>query len=509
MKVSRWIPILSAAAMTAGAASADRIVSPSARPNFIVIFADDLGYGDLACYGSPTVATPRIDRMAREGVRFTHAYAAAPFCSPSRAALLTGRLPARCGLPYVLFPAEHHGLPTSEITIAGWLQRHGYATACVGKWHVGWSRPFRPLNHGFDMFYGTPYSNDSNEWPVGEPFMQVMGLEPFPLLDGDRIVEAPADQALLTRRYTERAVEFIRANRDRPFFLYLAHTMPHIPQYASPEFEGKSKGGLYGDSIEELDWSTGVILDALRDAGLDETTLVIFTSDNGAALVKNIANERFPGRMLGGSNGPLKLGKGTTWEGGVRVPFVARWPGVAAANREVSDPVSLMDLFPILTALAGAELPNDRAIDGRNLAPLLSGVGEWTPRPMFHYFGYQLQAVRDGPWKLFVEVDRRPEPRPVSLWFDHQPQVFARQHRLLSKPELYNLESDPGETRNIAADHPQTVARLTRLARDFDVALQADLRPMEFAPGPKPPDPQTLRAPETDLSAWHNRNPRD
>src|SRR5690349_15805910 len=213
---------------------------PAARPNIIVILADDLGYGDLSCYGSPNITTPRIDRMAREGVRFTDAYVAAPFCSPSRAALLTGRLPARCGVPYVLFPAEHHGLPSDEITLAELLRVQGYSTACIGKWHLGWTNASRPLAQGFDEFFGLPYSYDSTEWGAGERFMQVMGLAPLPLYDGETIVEAPVDQSTLTRRYTERAVQFIRASRDRPFFLYLPHTMPHIPQYASPQFAGRS-----------------------------------------------------------------------------------------------------------------------------------------------------------------------------------------------------------------------------------------------------------------------------
>jgi arylsulfatase A len=220
---------------SAARADADR----SRLPNVVLIVADDLGYGDLGCFGSNDIATPRLDGMAREGIRFTDYSAAAPFCSPSRAALLTGRLPARCGVPYVLFPAERHGLPADEITLAELLRERGYATACVGKWHLGWTAASRPLANGFDEFFGLPYSNDSTEWPLGERFTQVMGPQPLPLIDGDRIIEAPVDQSTLTRRYTERAARFIRENRDRPFFLYLAHTMPHVPQYASPQFKGK------------------------------------------------------------------------------------------------------------------------------------------------------------------------------------------------------------------------------------------------------------------------------
>ncbi|HUR60438.1 MAG TPA: sulfatase [Opitutaceae bacterium] len=480
------------------------------KPNLVVILADDLGYGDLGCQGSTSIATPRIDRMAREGVRFTQAYAAAPFCSPSRAALLTGRLPARAGLPYVLFPAEHHGLPLAEISLAELLQKEGYATACIGKWHLGTDRAFHPQRHGFEQFFGLPYSNDSTEWPVGEPFMQVMGLAPLPLMDGEKVIEAPTDQAQLTRRYTERAVAFIRENRARPFFLYLPHTMPHVPQYASPRFAGKSKGGLYGDAIEELDWSTGAILDVLQELQLAERTMVVFTSDNGAPIRRNAAagegrtpkkkaagNERFPGRAYGGNNGELRAGKGTTFEGGVRVPFIACWPGTIAAGRETAMPISLMDLFPTWAMFSGAGLPTDRAYDGQDIGLLLTTGGEEQSRAgertIYHYFGYQLQALRQGRWKLFVAVDKRPEPRPVSLWFEHAPTVFETQHRLLGAPELYDLGSDPGEALNVATQHPEIVARLTAAAREFDAALQRDKRPMEFAPGPPPPAPQTVR----------------
>lgn len=483
-------------------------------PNVIVILADDLGYGDLGCYGATTIATPRLDRMAREGIRFTDAYAAAPFCSPSRAALLTGRLPARAGLPYVLFPAEHHGLPAAEITLAEVLQTRGYATACIGKWHLGWAAPFRPARHGFAVFFGLPYSNDSNEWPVGAPFLQVMGLEPLPLIDGDKVIEAPVDQAHLTTRYTERAVAFIRENRARPFFLYLPHTMPHVPQYASAAFAGKSKGGLYGDTVEEIDASTGTILDTLRELQIAERTLVIFSSDNGApgrgsraapgdaagkaaaakAKAKAAVPERFPGRNLAGSNGPLRAGKGTTFEGGVRVPFIAWRPGTITPGGVSAAPISLLDLFPTAVALAGATLPTDRVYDGRNLGPALAGAAASAePRLIVHYFGYQLQAVREGKWKLFLAVDRRPEPRPASLWFDHQPRVFENQHRLLAAPELYDLEQDPGEARTLAQEQPAVVARLTQRAHDFDAALQRDRRPMEVVEGPAPPAPQTVR----------------
>lgn len=506
-------------------AAADAPTAVAARPpNFVVILADDLGWGDVGFQGSTTIATPRLDRLAREGVRFTDAYAAAPFCSPSRAALLTGRLPARAGLPYVLFPAEHTGLPPEEITIAEVLKGRGYATACIGKWHLGWDREFRPTRQGFDVFYGLPYSNDSNEWPVGQPFMQVMGLEPLPLIDGERVVEAPVEQATLTRRYTERAVAFIRENRERPFFLYLPHTMPHIPQYASPDFAGKSKGGLWGDTIEEIDWSTGKILDALRELGLDERTLVVFTSDNGAAARAGSAGAgktgkattpkksaagaetgRFPGRSYGGSNGVLRGGKGATFEGGVRVPLAMRWPGSIASERAVAAPVSLMDLFPTFARLAGAALPEGRVCDGRDLSPYFATGGSDEARTIHHYFGYQAQAIREGTWKLFIKVDRRPEPVPRSLWYAHQPRVFENQHRLLAEPQLYDLEADPGETKDVAKEHPAVVARLAAKLATYDEGLRSDTRPMMFVEGPMPPEPGTVRTEGTDLAKYRGK----
>jgi arylsulfatase A-like enzyme len=486
-------------------------------PNFVIILADDLGWGDLSCQGSTTISTPRLDRLAREGARFTDAYSAAPFCSPSRAALLTGRLPARAGLPYVLFPTEHHGLPEAEITLATLLKTRGYATACIGKWHLGWDEPFRPRRHGFDEYFGLPHSNDSNQWPVGEPFMQVMGVEPLPLIDGERVMEAPVDQSTLTRRYTERAVAFIRANRDRPFLLYLPHTMPHIPQYASPEYAGKSKGGLYGDTVEEVDASTGVILDTLSELGLDRDTVVFFTSDNGApggrgnaagtnknasAKTKNPTKApRFPGRSFYGSNGLLRAGKGTTYEGGIRVPLLVRWPSGVAPGRVVDAPVSLMDIFPTCVRLAGANPPADRVIDGRDLAPWFTAATapEGSPRLLPHYFGVQPQAIREGNWKLLLAGIPAPDPRPVSLWWEHLPALFVAQHRVLAAPELYDLSADPGEKENLAERNPEIVNRLATRAREFDAALQRDRRPMQFTPGPPPPPPGAIRPPASSL----------
>jgi arylsulfatase A len=475
------------------------------KPNIIVILADDLGYGDLSCYGSKVIATPRIDRMAKEGVRFTDFYVASPFCSPSRASLLTGRLPARCGVPYVLFPTEHTGLPPDELTIPEALKTAGYATACVGKWHLGWRKEFRPQQQGFDEFFGLLHTNDTEEWEVGQAFSQLSMFEPLQLRDGDRVVQSPVDQTMVTQRYTERSIDFIRRNRDRPFFLYLAHTMPHIPQYASPAFVGKSKDGIYGDCIEELDWSTGAILDTLEELGLDDNTLVIFTSDNGANLRGRKPNpkDRFPGHSFGGSNGPLRAGKGTTFEGGVRVPCVARWPGKLPAGQDGSTMWSALDFMPTFVSLAGAELASKPALDGQDKSSMLLGEASFhETRIVFDYFGVQLQAVREGPWKLLVPIKEAPTTRVPSLWFEHQPGLFERQHRLWPKATLYNLADDLGETTDIAKAHPGIVASLLQKANSFDAQFQKQIPPVLYLPGPRQPAPAQVRSASDNIDAW-------
>jgi arylsulfatase A len=475
-------------------------VCAAAEPNIILIVADDLGYGDLGCFDSTNISTPRLDAMAREGLRFTDFYVAAPFCSPSRASILTGRLPARCGVPYVLFPAEHHGLAADEITIADVLRERGYSTACIGKWHLGWDEPFRPMCQGFEEFFGLPYSNDSTEWTAGERFTQVMGLGPLPLFDDDKVIQAPVDQSTVTKRYTERAAAFIRQNRERPFFLYLPHTMPHIPQYASPQFAGKSKAGLYGDVIEEIDWSVGELLDLLQELKLDERTLVIFSSDNGAParpplLGAKMAKSggRFPGRDLAGSNGPLRAGKGTTFEGGLRVPAIFRWPKTLAAGRTIAEPISTLDLFPTVAALTDAKLPSNRVLDGSDVSKFLIRDEPLPARMLCHYFGPQLQAVREGKWKLFLPIEQLPKKRLPSLWFVHQPELFARQHRLWPKPTLYDLSVDIGEATDVVAQNPEVVDRLLARAREFDAKFQPTIRPVEDVPGPSAPAPGEVR----------------
>jgi arylsulfatase A-like enzyme len=477
------------------------------KPNFIVILTDDQGYGDLGCHGSQVINTPCLDQMATEGIRFTDFYVASPFCSPSRAALLTGRVPAKCGVPYVLFPTEHHGLPPDEITLAEQLQSAGYATGMVGKWHLGWRRELRPRQQGFDDYFGLLLTNDCEEWKVGEPFRQLSNFEPLSLRHNDEVVEQPVDQTFLTEKYTQKAVEFIQRHRDRPFFLYLAHSMPHVPQYASPKFSGRSQDGLYGDCIEEIDASTGRILKELRDQNLAERTLVIFTSDNGANvrnLDKPDINPRFPGRAFGGSNGRLRGGKGTTFEGGVRVPCIAWWPGTINGGRVENSPCSTLDLFPTFSQLSGAKLPNDRKLDGLDISHLLKTPKSEvvSDRLLTHYFGVQLQAVRQGKWKLFVPIESLPERRLPSLWFDHQPGLFARQHRTWQKPTLYDIVADPSESNDLADQHPGIVSELLKQALTFDSQMQESIAPLHVLNGPLPPKPGQIRQAEDELGEW-------
>ncbi len=413
------------------------------RPNIVIIFADDLGYGDLGCYGSPSIRTPHLDRMAREGIRFTDFYVAAPVCSPSRAALLTGRYPVRNGMfgeRNVLYPDSPGGLPTSEITIATALKKQGYATGHIGKWHLGIHAGSTPQDHGFDVSFGLPYSNDMDPRP-GLPRRSAISENPpadgwtFPLLKNGKVIEQPVDQSTLTRRYTQAAMEFIRESKSGPFVLYLAHTFPHTPLFASPEFKGRSLRGRYGDAVEELDGSVGQVLSAIQAAGIAENTLVVFTSDNGPWLTQNVQ---------GGSAGPLREGKGSTWEGGMRVPGIAWWPGRIQPG-VTSTPVNAMDLFVTALSLGGAPLPDDRPIDGVDLTPLLLKGQTLPDRPFFYYRKDQLAACRVGNYKLhFFTQNGYGQPQPER----HEP------------PMLFDLARDPGERFNVAASHPQEIARI-------------------------------------------------
>lgn len=390
------------------------------QPNFVVILVDDMGYQDVGCFGSPLISTPRIDGMAKEGVKFTSFYVQT-VCTPSRASLLTGCYPVRVGLPNVLNPSSKIGISSQEITLAQLLKGRGYSTACIGKWHLGHQPQFLPTRHGFDYFYGLPYSND-------------MGKQiPIPLMQNETIIEQPVDQDTLTQRYTKEALKFIETNKDHPFFLYLPHTMVHVPLHVSPQFRGKSKRGLYGDAVEEIDWSTGQILDTLKKLGLEDNTLVVLTSDNGPWLKQGVN---------GGCALPLRDGKGTTYDGGVRTPCVMRWPGKIPAGIVSDEVATEMDLLPTFTRLAGTTPPKDRIIDGKDIWPLMAGVkGAVSPHEtLFFYKANRLQSMRSGKWKLTLPQDGKPAA-------------------------LYDLHADIGESKDVAAQYPKLVQRLSDLAQ--------------------------------------------
>ena len=433
--------LLLGASLASRASAADNAARP---PNIVIIFADDLGYGDLGCYGHPTIRTPNLDRMAAEGIRFTSFYSAANVCTPSRAALLTGRLPIRSGMSgnrrNVLFPDSVSGLPQSEITIARALKGRGYATAAVGKWHLGHRPEFLPTRHGFDSYYGIPYSNDMDrvpEFPKGTGFISPKSdYWRVPILRNEKEIARAPDQTKLTSDYTAEAVKFIREKKAGPFFLYLAHSMPHVPLFASEKFKGRSRRGIYGDVIEELDWSVGQVLDALRAEKLDGNTVVFFTSDNGPWLTF---------KDLGGSAGLLRDGKGSTWEGGMRVAGLAWAPGRIKPGQVSHEIAGTMDLFATSLKLGGAEIPRDRIIDGVDLSPVLF-EGRPSPRQVhFFYHNQELYAVRKGAFKAHVITHTgysRAAPEK------HEP------------PLLFNVEVDPGESFNVAADHPGIVRDL-------------------------------------------------
>lgn len=417
---------------------------PTARdasrpPNIVLVFTDDQGYGDLSCYGHPTIHTPHVDALAAGGTKLTQFYVASPVCSPSRAALLTGCYPKRVGMhKHVIFPDYDYGLHTDEITLADLLRGEGYATGCFGKWHLGHRPGLLPTDQGFDVFAGVPYSNDMAQIHRGPDTKYKYRL---PWMEQSEVVEWEPDQRLLTRRATEAAVDFIDAHAEEPFFVYVPHSMPHIPLYASAEFEGNSPRGLYGDVIEEIDWSVGQLAAALERHGLTNDTLFLFTTDNGPWL---------PFKRDGGSAGLLRGGKGSNWEGGQRVPCVVSWPGTIPAGQVVRDVATTMDILPTVAAFAGAPLPG-AILDGHDVSDLLTGApGATSPTEHFLYYTSKgdLAGIRRGPWKL-----------------------------LLAKGELFHLEHDVSEQWNVAGQNAELVGELGTLAREMDATISAEARP--------------------------------
>jgi len=454
-------------------ASALLAASP-ARPNFVIIFTDDQGYADLSCFGGDHVHTPRIDQMAAEGARLTNFYMAAPLCTPSRAALMTGCYPRRIDMAYgsdfaVLLAGDSKGLNPEEVTIAEVLKEAGYATGMFGKWHLGDQPEFLPTRQGFDEFFGLPYSHDIHPQ---HPRQKHFRFPPLPLLEGETVVEQDPDADFLTKRFTQRAVQFIEQHKDEPFFLYVPHPLPHGPLHVSPPFlkdapdaikaklakEGKrvnygTRTKLFKYAIDEIDWSVGQILDAIKANGLDENTLVIFTSDNGPAT---------------GKAHPLRGKKGSTFEGGPRVPAVIRWPGKIPAGRENDELMTAMDLLPTFAGLAGTELPADRVIDGKDIWPVLTG-NEPSPHDTFFYYrDNDLKAVRWRKWKLHLALPQANDAKgqPTSA--------------------LYDLESDIGEKRNVIAEHPEVVARLRAAVEAFEKRLAENSRSAAFVDAPTP-----------------------
>lgn len=445
----------------------------SSPPDIVIILADDLGYGDLGCYGHPRFKTPAIDRLAAEGARLLQFNTPTAFCAPTRASLMTGRYPFRCGMTQNPAPdggpaADALALPKSEVTLAQVLRAAGYATGMVGKWHLGHQPGSLPTQRGFDEYYGIPYSND---------------MRPVQVLEGTQVAEYPVVQATLTQRYTERAVRFIERNKARPFFLYFAHAMPHKPLAPSEQHYQKSGAGLYGDVMAELDASVGAVLQALQKAGVEDRTLVFFTSDNGP--------------WFGGSSGGLRGMKGSTFEGGFRVPLIARWPGQIPAGHISSQPAVMMDLFATILKAAGAAMPDDRVLDGRDLMPLLTGAAVSPHEAIFGHRGPRLASVRDARWKLHVlpAAEMKLKPGPDGRWLDPRAPdgvtILApyEQYNLESYPglstgdapaamQLYDLQTDPAEQHDVAAEHPDEVRRLKAIfdATNKDVPLVEEVK---------------------------------
>ena len=418
------------------------------KPNFVIIYIDDMGYGDIGPFGATKQKTPNLDCMAREGMKFTSFYAA-PVCSVSRAQLLTGCYGVRVSVPGVYPPGSKFGLNPKEFTIAKRLKPFGYTTMCIGKWHVGDQPEFLPMKQGFDHYFGLPYSNDMlrNSAERGVPVV--------PLVRDDKVLQllTSEEEDCVVGRYTEEAVRFLHASKDQPFLLYLAHTAVHVPIHPGPAFVGKSNNGRFGDWVQEVDWSVGRVLDTLRELKLDQNTLVVFSSDNGPWLSKGAD---------GGSAGPLRGGKGSTWEGGLREPTLAWWPGQVAPGSVCDAVAGTIDLLPTFVTLAGSSVPAEPVIDGRDISPLLLGKSKESQREAHYYFnGYKLQAVRQGPWKLAIAA----QSESMGKGKGYAPDVHG------DTPRLYNLDEDIGERHDLAGQHPDIVVKLKALAEKMDAEI--------------------------------------
>ncbi len=465
MQSTVWFTFTLALALLAGghAPAADAPVAPpaaSALPNIVIIFMDDMGYADIGPFGAKAYATPHLDRMAAEGTRFTSFYAAQAVCSASRAALLTGCYANRVGFAGALGPKSRTGIADGELTIAELCKQKQYATAIFGKWHLGDAPPFLPTRHGFDEYFGLPYSNDM--WP----YHPTAKFPPLPLIEQDRVINPAVDAAAqeqLTTQYTERAVRFIDRNKERPFFLYVPHSMVHVPLHVSDKFRGKSGAGLFGDVVMEVDWSVGQILEALKRNGLDARTLVVFTSDNGPWL--SYGNHA-------GSAAPFRKGKGTSWDGGVREPTIMRWPGRIPAGRTCAAPLMTIDLLPTIATLIGGQLPAHK-IDGLDISAVMFGQTGQSPHEVlyFYYGRNDLEALRSGKWKLelpraYRTLNGKPGGR------DGKPAAYEM--RRIAAPELYDLEADPGQQHDLAAANPEVLKRLQAYAEQARTDLGDD-----------------------------------
>tara|TARA_R110000744_G_scaffold162390_3_gene278996 strand:- start:176 stop:1603 length:1428 start_codon:yes stop_codon:yes gene_type:complete len=439
---------------------------PEVPPNVILIFTDDQGYQDVGTFGSPNIETPNLDQMAKEGVKLTSFYSAQPICSASRAGILTGCYPNRIGIHNALGPGSPIGINASEMTIAEMLKNIGYKTAIFGKWHLGDSPKFMPTRHGFDEFFGIPYSNDM--WPYHPQQGTVFNFGPLPLYENETVLDTLTDQSQLTTQITERSVDFINRNKNNPFFLYVPHPQPHVPLFVSDKFKGKSERGLYGDVIMEIDWSVGEILAALKKNGLEDNTVVIFTSDNGPWL----AYGNHAGSAL-----PLREGKGTSWEGAQREPFIMRYPNKITPGKTIDIPVMAIDILPTLAEITGARLPN-LTIDGKSAWSLLRGESQESPQEayFFYYRINELMGVRYGKWKMYF-------PHTYRTMDGQEPgkDGLPGEYRMIEMEEieLYDVSTDISETKNVPEDHPEVVDKIKILSNEMRHELGDSLLELE------------------------------